>query len=104
VIFALKKTDCGPLSVVIVTRTLANTLVGLLSKFRDFVFILVSVVLTIKVLATFMMSGSVHPLSVKYSILRSISESATFSHSASATILEIKNSLASRSLWNAFGR
>src|SRR5215469_15212416 len=29
---------------------------------------------------TFMMSGSVHPLSVKYSILRSTSESGMFSH------------------------
>src|SRR5882724_11398606 len=49
-----------------------------------------------------MMSGSVHPLSVKYNILRSTSESAMFSLCASATILEIKNSLASCALWKAF--
>src|SRR5579864_5505078 len=51
---------------------------------------------------TFMMSGSAHPLSVKYSILRSTSESGIFSRCASSTIWEMRNSLASRPLWNTF--
>src|SRR5580692_3084331 len=46
------------------------------------------------------MSGRVQSVSEKYSILRSISGSETFSFCASATIPETRNSLASRAVGN----
>jgi hypothetical protein len=66
----------------------------------NLLFVIVLIVVTVELLIDLQMSGRVQSVSEKYSILRSTSESGIFSRLASSTIREIKNSFASRALWN----